>query len=295
MHLAALPCVLFVRSNRLSLYFRTLHLLHVLTQKLENAKKLGVLSLSEHSLTAIPKQVFELTKLRTIDLSKNRLTSLGSLHHLVELKSINLDFNDLHAGSLGSISSLLKLQNLSLANNKLALSPPTTPATANLTCEPLPTLPPTIRVINLSSNLLASVPRALCSPLLTNLERIDLSSNSIAVIPVELTQLPNLLDLNLDKNLIVLLPDEIGRLTKLKVLSLRDNKIQVSSTNFNETIPQPLPKSLFLDTLLIDLNLHGNKMTNTQLNEFEGFQAFLDRRRQVKSKLLTNLDVCGLQ
>ena len=223
---------------------------------------------------------------------------------LTELKSLNLDSNDLHAGSLGSLSSLSKLQNLSLANNKLALPPPqqrqttkgtTTESRIPSHCEPLPALPPSIKVVNTSSNHLGSVPRALCSASLTSLERIDLSANSIAAIPVELTLLPNLVDLNLDKNMLASLPNEIGRLKKLKALSLRSNQIQVHSTNFHDKNPQPLPASLFTDTLLIDLNLHGNKMTNTTLNQFDGFQVFLDRRQKVKSKLITNLDVCGLE
>ncbi|GKY93116.1 hypothetical protein MPSEU_000279800 [Mayamaea pseudoterrestris] len=273
-------------------------------QKLENARKLGVLSLSEHALTVIPKQVFELTNLRTIDLCKNKLSHLGPLGQLTELKSVNLDDNELHAGSLDGIVSLSKLQNLSVANNKLGLastqSPKLIPAGSasshHSTCvEPLAALPTSLKVINLSSNLLSLIPRALCSPSLSNLERIDLSCNSIAAIPIELTQLPNLIDLNLDKNMIESLPTEIGRLTKLKALSIRENKIQVQSTKFTDKSPQPLPKSLFEDTLLIDLNLHGNSMTNTQLNQFEGFQVFLDRRQKVKSKLISNLDVCGLQ
>jgi hypothetical protein len=41
--------------------------------------------------------------------------------------------------------------------------------------------------------------------------------------------------------------------------------------------------------------LHGNHMTNTQLNQFEGFQDFLDRRQKVKSKTMMNLSVCGLK
>lgn len=109
-----------------------------------------------------------------------------------------------------------------------------------------------------------------------------------------------LVELNLDNNVIVSLPNEIGQLKKLKALSLKNNYIQVKSTNFSETNPQPLPASLFSDTLLIDLNLHGNKLTSTQLNEFEGFDTFLERRKKVKTKnlyggALVDMSVCGLK
>ena len=109
-----------------------------------------------------------------------------------------------------------------------------------------------------------------------------------------------LVELNLDNNVIVSLPNEIGQLKKLKALSLKNNYIQVKSTNFSESNPQPLPASLFASTLLIDLNLHGNKLTSTQLNEFEGFDAFLERRKKVKTKNLyggamVDMSVCGLK
>jgi Leucine-rich repeat (LRR) protein len=103
----------------------------------------------------------------------------------------------------------------------------------------------------------------------------------------------------LDSNVIVSLREELGRLTKLKTLSLKNNYIQVKSTNFSASNPQPIPASVFENTLLIDLNLHGNKLSSTQLNEFEGFEAFLERRKKVKSKnlyggALVDMSVCGL-
>ena len=109
-----------------------------------------------------------------------------------------------------------------------------------------------------------------------------------------------LVELNLDNNVIVSLPNEIGQLKKLKALSLKNNYIRVKSTNFSESNPQPLPASLFADTLLIDLNLHGNPLTSTQLNEFEGFDTFLERRKKVKTKnlyggALVDMSVCGLK
>lgn len=265
-------------------------------QKLENAEKLGVLSLSEHTLTEIPPRVFEVRKLRTVDLSRNKLQGLGKLNTLTELKSVNLDHNEFHAGSIGQVSSLQKLQNLSVAHNQLGRPPPSSQAeTTKKRIEPLPTLPPSLKQTNVSFNHLLSVPHALCSAQLKKLEKIDLSNNQLAAVPAELSVLTNLQDLSLDHNLITSLPDEIGKLSKLKALSLRQNKLRVTSTVFTAKNPQPLPQSLFTDTLLIDLNLHGNNMTNTQLNHFDGFQDFLDRRQKVKSKTLTDLDVCGLK
>jgi Leucine-rich repeat (LRR) protein len=267
-----------------------------MTQKLENAKKTGILSLSEHSLEEIPNQVFDpelAKKLRTLDLSKNKISRLGQLGSLIELKSLNLDNNNLFAGSLEHVSRLSKLQNLSVAGNKLGKPSPSKPA-ATRQAESLPELPVALKQLNLSSNFFSNVPRSVVSVTLIKLKKLDLSSNQLATVPEEIANIKTLEELRLDSNMIVLLPEAIGRLTKLKVLSLRDNQLEVAGTN-DTTNPQPLPKSLFTDTLLIDLNLHGNRrLTNTQLNQFEGYQDFLERRQKVKSKTMTNFDVCGL-
>jgi Leucine-rich repeat (LRR) protein len=157
-----------------------------------------------------------------------------------------------------------------------------------------------LKQLKVDSNFLSSVPRPILSATLTKLEKLDLSSNHLATLPTEISNLVALVELNMDNNVIVSLPDEIGRLKKLKGLSLRGNRISVDSTNWSSKNPQPLPKSLFADTPLIDLNLHGNPMTSTQLNSMEGYDVFLERRQKVKTSTLlggglTNMDVCGLE
>jgi Leucine-rich repeat (LRR) protein len=268
-------------------------------QKLENAKKLGVLSLSEHALNEIPNQIFgaELAnKLRTLDLSKNHLTQVNGIGMLVELKTLYLDGNNLHAGSLESVSKLAKLQSLSVSGNNLGKpSPSKTIASSATIMEPLPVLPTSLKQVNLSANFLSCIPRSLVSASLNNLEKLDLSSNQLATVPEEICNLQKLEELRLDSNMIIALPEAIGQLSKLKVLSLRENRLQVTKgASSDNSTGQPLPKSLFSDTSLIDLNLHGNRLTNTQMNQFEGYQDFLDRRQKVKSKTMSNFDVCGL-
>ena len=259
-------------------------------QKLENAKKIGVLSLTGHELETVPAQLYssDLRKLRTLDLSKNKLRSLEGIGCLLELKSLNVEQNDLHAGALSGLESCKKLQTLIASRNQLGVSTEGSSASQPLR------LPSSLRSLALASNAFYAVPRDILSSSFSKLERLDLSDNRLASIPPELSLLINLNELVLDGNGIAFLPDEVGRLKKLKVLSLRNNRLTVTSTRFSESNPQPIPKSVFQETVLIDLNLHGNSMTNTQLNEFDGFQEFLDRRQKVKSKTLTNLSVCGL-
>lgn len=269
--------------------------------KLEKAQKLGVLSLSEHGLEALPPQLFTLTTLRTLDLSENKLVSLGRLHLLQELKSLNLDGNQLLTGSLGPVSSLTKLQTLSVRRNQLGSAAVVAPGKrahappAAAASSPLPSMPPSLKQLHLSENPLGGIPDSLLTGSLVKLELLDLSKTGIRDVPLELVLLTALQELRLDDNQIAFLPPNMGELKKLKVLSLRNNKFHVTSTIFTERNPQPLPSSLFRDTLLIDLNLHGNNMTNTELNQFDGFQQFLDRRQKVKSKTLNNLSLCGLE
>jgi Leucine-rich repeat (LRR) protein len=273
----------------------------VVKQKLEYASKTGVLSLTEHHLENIPSEVYSLMKLRTLDVSNNEIRLIPSqLSALSILKSFNCDDNSLSAGSLHVLSKLEKLQILSANRNQLGKvitkkskndsSRRNTTTTkekhlqnnATNVIEILPSnMPPVLKQVSLSSNYLCSIPKQLLS--LPKLEKLDLSDNNIASVPPEIMALVNLTELNLDANSIVSLPKEIGHLTKLKTLSLRNNHISVihSAMKFSEDKnPQPLPSSLFTNTPIIDLNLHGNPMTNTQLNLFEGFQSFLERRQK---------------
>ena len=281
---------------------------------------LSVLSLTEHGLEEIPEQVFHISSLRTLDVSKNKLGSLGRISQLEELKSFNCDENVLVTSALSNISKLSKLQSLSLGKNRLE----------NPANQTFPSLPPKLKQLKLHGNSFSSIPRQICDSKLP-LEKLDLSLNNLAAIPPEICNLgepaggvlqvflfwfayfyfshighnisqytASLTELNLDNNVIVSLPKEVGQLTKLKTLSLRNNYIQVKKTNFSESNPQPIPAEVFENTLLIDLNLHGNKLTSTQINEFEGFGAFLERRKKVKTKnlyggALVDMSVCGLK
>lgn len=272
----------------------------VANQKIETAQKTGVLSLREHKLDEVPSGVFQLSNLRTLDLSNNSLTALDPrLAQLSNLKSLNCDNNRLQAGSLAPVSSLTALQTLSAGGNRLGkhvkMENPSRPQP-----EAMPSLPETLKQLKLDKNHFSSLPPQICNPSLVKLEKLDLSFNLLATIPSEIGCLAALVDLNLDSNSIVSLPEEVGKLKKLKALSLRNNQIRVDSTVFSEKNPQPIPSTLFTDTPLIDLNLDGNKMTNTQLNEFDGFHAFLERRTKIKNKnvyggALTDLNVCGLE
>jgi Leucine-rich repeat (LRR) protein len=226
---------------------------------------------------------------------------------LKELKTINLENNQIPPGALGPIANLPNLQNLQLSGN--ILGKPTPELAAKLkaaqndpTHPPLtlPELPTGLKQVTLASNHLSHIPRAVMTNHLTKLVKLDLSNNSLAAIPTEIVKLKNLTEIVADDNAITSLPKAIGLLTDLKVLSLKNNKISAGTYPYSEKNPQPLPASLFTDTKVIDLNLHGNPLTNTELNRMEGFEKFLERRQAVKTTTLlggglTSMTTCGLE
>mmetsp|Transcript_11792 Transcript_11792/g.17293 ORF Transcript_11792/g.17293 Transcript_11792/m.17293 type:complete len:297 (+) Transcript_11792:42-932(+) len=283
----------------------------VVQQKLENASKTNILSLREHNLDSLPDQVFLITNLKTLDISSNELKSLSDIGSLKLLKSLNCDDNKLGPGSMEKITSLTKLQILRAGGNTLGRpisdqpkkdrkqNPKPTPMKKS---EALPSaLPSNLKQIVLDRNYFSTIPPSLLSSKLQKLEKLDLSSNQLVTLPSEISNLSKLEELKLDNNKIAFLPDGIGQLACLKTLSLKNNVISTEgSALFSSKRPQPLPASLFIDTLLIDLNLHGNPMTSTQLNDFEGYSVFLDRRQKVKTKdiyggAMTSFGVCGLK
>lgn len=168
--------------------------------------------------------------------------------------------------------------------------------------DPLPkNMPVSLKTLKLNANFLTNVPRPIL--LLTKLQKLDLSNNELAALPPDIQKLTCLTELNLNNNLLTALPQEIGSLVKLKSLSLKNNHIRVLHPNQKlngTTNPQPLPATLFTETPLIDLNLHGNPMTSTQINEFEGYATFLERRQATNTKniyggAMANLSVTGLE
>lgn len=272
---------------------------NIVKLKTDTAFKTGVLSLRDHKLENIPEIVFELSNLRTLDLANNSLKRLpNKLGTLTKIKLLNCESNKLIKGSLIPLSKLEKLTTLSLSKNNLGKE---YAGERRIVGPALPNLPGTLKVVKVDSNYLANIPKALTRPILSHLEKLDLSNNRICVIPEDLcNNLKSLTELNLDQNLIPSLPKQMGQLKMLKSLSLQRNKIYGQTTAYNKKNPQPIPAELFTETALIDLNLTGNMMTNTQLNEFEGFQTFLERRQKLKSKnihggALTDLGVCGLE
>lgn len=107
------------------------------------AERTGILSLTEHSLKTVPPAALSLTNLKTLDLSCNALKLLPSLATLTLLKKLNLDSNKLTA--LPDLAVLAALVDLSAAKNELGPQ-----------SDAVPSLPPSLRQLDLSSNRLSA-------------------------------------------------------------------------------------------------------------------------------------------
>jgi Leucine-rich repeat (LRR) protein len=202
------------------------------------------------------------------------------------------------------------LQNLSLAGNRLGQQP-SDQASSSVTRDNasdhasiLPILPPSLKSLNLASNQWTRVPGTLLLRQydLPLLQVLNLSDNQLTILPDEMfAVVPLLQELRLDDNQLTCIPHAMGQtLKQLKILSVRNNQLQMTPT---ATIPTnnankpraPLPASLFTDTALVDLNLHGNtKLSHTLLSSMDGYDVFCERRRLVKQKTMSNMDNCGL-
>lgn len=81
-------------------------------------------------------------------------------------------------------------------------------------------------VLNLSKSKLTEFPKRLLV-LNSNLRTLDLSDNSISLIPQEIGTFVLLKSLNVNNNKITELPEEIGDLVKLETLSFARNKLSI--------------------------------------------------------------------
>ena len=139
----------------------------------------------------IPKELSQLSNLKTLDLSHNSLSELipKELSQLSNLKTLNLRDNDLSGPIPKELSQLSNLKTLDLSGNYL--SGPIPKELSQLS---------NLKTLDLRRNRLSGlIPKELSQ--LSSLETLDLSGNSLSgLIPKELSQLSNLKTLNLRGN-----------------------------------------------------------------------------------------------
>lgn len=227
-----------------------LHNLRTLNLRNNNIKSSGV-----------PKELFLLVDLTTLDLSHNRLKEVPEgMEKAKSLLVLNLSHNQIEAIPPSLFINLTDLLFLDLSYNKLETLPPQTRRLSNLqtlvldgnplehfqlrqlpslhqlvclsmrstqrTLTNFPTSLDTLsnlKELDLSQNQLPRIPEVLFS--LYNLMRLNLSDNQITELSPNFELLTNLESLNLSRNQIAALPPAICKLSSLRRLYLNDNKL----------------------------------------------------------------------
>ncbi|CAN7943464.1 leucine-rich repeat-containing protein 57 [Ixodes scapularis] len=228
---------------------------------IQNAGKTGVCQLANSNLKEFPRELYLIEGiLRTLDLSGNKIGSIPSaIAKFEQLKHLTLTNNRI-SSLPDSMCKLKKLESLLLGVNQLSRLPETLSQLGNL------------KTVVLSENRLTSFPRCFCG--LKHLDVLDLSRNRIAEVPDCVGDL-QATELNLNQNQISLLSENVANCPRLKVLRLEENCLQISS----------IPTSLLADSQVSLLAVEGNLFELKDLQEKEGYEAYMERYTATKKKM----------
>ncbi|KAI3870627.1 hypothetical protein MKW92_023582 [Papaver armeniacum] len=225
----------------------------------------GVVALSGCQLKVIPEEVWGCGSLiRVLDISRNSIhevpAKIGSLSSIQKLLLNENGVPD-ECISWEGVVSLKSLTILNLNHNGLTSLPSGLGALVSLT------------QLHVANNKLTSLPVEI--GLLTRLEILKVNNNRISSIPSHIGNCVSLVEVDLASNHLVDLPDTIGSLRNLKALHLSNNGLK------------SLPSTLFkFCTQLSTLDLHNTEITIDILRQFEGWEAFDERRRLKHQKQL---------
>ncbi|KAK9693967.1 Leucine rich repeat [Popillia japonica] len=229
-------------------------------QHLENAKKTGVLKIS-NNLNDFPPGFLQLEgNLRTLDLSDNKFVILpNEISRFIHLKHLSLQKNKL-TKIPDCIGALTKLETFNLSHNNLTYLPRTITNLINL------------KNVYLSENHFKEFPMVFCG--LKHLDVLDLSRNEIRSITSEISGL-HVSELNLNQNQISELSSQVANCPRLKTLRLEENCLQITAIH---------PRIL-TDTKISNLAVEGNLFEMKQLADVNGYDAYMERYTAVKKKL----------
>ena len=183
------------------------------------------LDLSSRNLAAMPRAVYMLPNLRSLQLRSNMLTAKhlafppGITAPLQGLQELFLYQNQLSTLP-DCFSSLTNLQTLCLDRNSMRLVPP---CIATMT---------RLRTLDLSSNKIKIIPDFFTQ--LCDLQILRITDNQVEALPPNFGRLTNLYSLNLKGNRLRTLPDSFGNLLRLQMLKITDNQMQSLPASFAE-------------------------------------------------------------
>ncbi|KAA0067328.1 LRR repeats and ubiquitin-like domain-containing protein [Cucumis melo var. makuwa] len=231
----------------------------------ERWKATGVIALSDCNLKVIPNEVWSCeTSARVLDLSNNSINRVPSqVGSLRKLQKLLLNVNEISDESISwdGFAFLKHLAVLSLSHNLLTTLPS---ALGSLT---------SLKQLHVNNNKLTSLPDEI--KFLTRLEVLKVGHNRISIVPSTIGECSSLTEVDLSSNLLSELPETLGCLLNLKALHLNHNGLT------------SLPSTLFKMCIqLSTLDLHNTEITIDLLRQYEGWEAFDERRRLKHQKQL---------
>ncbi|KAK3595782.1 hypothetical protein CHS0354_025419 [Potamilus streckersoni] len=204
--------------------------------------------------------VYDLVSLNFLDISGTSLSELKSdIGRLVNVTSLILCNNQL-VSIPAEIGSLTKLKILNISNNRLKDLPESICSfpeihTLNVSMNSLTSFPcvsalSSIHIFNISHNQLQTLPDGIYDRSLEHLSELHASSNQIAELSADISNLSRLSLLNLANNKLVDVPPELSMCTKLKELDVKGNKFK--DRRFGKLVEQCQTKSLldYLNNIL---------------------------------------------
>ncbi|GKV08407.1 hypothetical protein SLEP1_g20039 [Rubroshorea leprosula] len=231
----------------------------------ERWKATGVIALSECNLKDIPDEVWACgSSARLLDISKNTIQDVPTkIGCLTSIQKLYIDANGLLDESIQweGLTSLKHLTLLSINHNCLTTLPSALGALTSL------------RQLLIANNKLTSLPIEI--GFLTQLEVLRANNNRIRSIPACIGDCGSLIEVDLSSNLLSELPETTGNLHHLKALYLSNNGLKSLPSTLFKKCPQ-----------LSTLDLHCTEITMDVLRQFEGWEAFDERRRSKHQKQL---------
>ncbi|XP_044480183.1 LRR repeats and ubiquitin-like domain-containing protein At2g30105 [Mangifera indica] len=226
-------------------------------------KATNIVSLAERNLKGIPDEVWSYAPfIRILDISQNSIQRVpGRIDCLAGLRKLVLDGNGLSDESIKwqGLTCLNLLQYLSLNKNCLKTLPC---SLGRLT---------SLLQLHVADNELIALPNEI--GFLAELEVLKVNHNRISSIPSTIGNCTSLIEVDLSSNHLSELPDRFCSLHNLKALHLSNNALK------------SLPYSLFtMCTRLLTLVLHNTEITMDTLEQLEGWEDFVQRRRARRQK-----------